>query len=173
MAGGDAGELVGRSYTRARRYPWVIGNFPTLGGERPVRIPGGPYSMPQVVVFVVVVLALSRTWRVWAHHGFASLLFAVVVALVPAWAVRRARVEGRPLHRAAAGLVSFLAAPRNGRVDGRRGYREPSPVRLTAAVRMRPGPPTELPASSGPRPCSGLDVLRARAVAAGRGGGSG
>jgi hypothetical protein len=36
-----------------------------------------------------------------------------------AWAVRRARIEGRSLPRAVAGWLIFLARPRGGRVAGR------------------------------------------------------
>lgn len=158
-SGTDVGSLVGRSYTRGRRFPWVLGNFPTLGTEAPVRIPGGPYSMPQVAVFVVAVVVLSRTYRVWAGHGLVSVVFAAVVVLVPGWAVRRARVDGRPLHRALAGVVCVLAAPRHGRMAGR-AYREARPVVLTGTVRLSGGG-LEPPASPEPVARSAVELLLA------------
>lgn len=157
----DVESLVGRSYTRGRRFPWVLGNFPTLGTEAPVRIPGGPYSMPQVAVFVVAVVVLSRTYRVWAGHGLVSVVFAAVVVLVPGWAVRRARVDGRPLHRALAGVVCVMTAPRHGRMFDR-PYQEFGPVVLTGSVRFSSKRASQRPPE--PAACSSVELLLAAAV---------
>jgi len=82
------------TYTHARRHPMVIGQ---IGGWTP------PFqlTMPQVAVLLVGLLIEVKTWQWWL--GYLPSAMAVVVALVLpvllAWVVRRARFEGRSIGR--------------------------------------------------------------------------
>ena len=49
-------------YTRARRFPQMIGRTPDG-----TRIPGGPYTYTQIGIAVGVAVLLSQTTTVWAH----------------------------------------------------------------------------------------------------------
>ena len=102
------------TYTHARRHPMVIGQ---IGGWTP------PFqlTMPQVAVLLVGLLIEVKTWQWWL--GYLPSAMAVVVALVLpvllAWVVRRARFEGRSIGRAALGWLNLLSVPRGGQVRGR------------------------------------------------------
>jgi hypothetical protein len=121
------------TYTHARRHPMVIGQ---IGGWTP------PFtlSIAQVTVLLVTVLIEAQTWRWWG--AYLPPTVAVVVALglpcLLTWLVRRGRVEGRNVTRAAAGWLAFLCRPRDGRVGGRanRPARPPlaAPTRVFVAV---------------------------------------
>lgn len=125
--GGGVGDetLVGRSYTRARRYPLVIGKLPNGG-----RIPGGPYTLTQLGVMVGAFLLLVGTRGLWAHFGLVNLVLLVGVPYGLAWGVRHARVEGRDPARAALGLLVLYSQPRTGRLAG-------NPIRRVRPVALR------------------------------------
>lgn len=102
------------TYTHARRHPLVIGRI--AGWTSPVQV-----SVPQLVVAGLTFWIEMKLWRWWADT--LPRHYAVVIALtlpcLIAWAVRRVRVEGRSLPRAAFGWASLLLAPRSGRAGGR------------------------------------------------------
>jgi conjugation transfer TcpE-like protein len=114
------------TYTHARRHPMVLGK---IGDWTP------PFqlTMAQVGVLLGVLFLEVQTWRYWGGHLHPVLAVAVFIGLPGglAWAVRRARIEGRSLPRAVAGWMIFLARPRAGRVGGR-AYR---PARSSALAR--------------------------------------
>lgn len=67
-------------YTRARRFPQLIGRTPDG-----TRIWGGPYTYTQVGVSAAVAVLLSRTTWLWAHGGLilnAVLFIGICVATV-------------------------------------------------------------------------------------------
>ncbi len=169
-----AGELVkvGRSYTRARRYPWVIGKIQGW------TIPLGPFTATQLGVLIGGMFLLVQTFSVWSALG----PFALVVLVLPfaaTWAVRHAKIEGRAPLRALAGYASLLAEPACGRI-GTRLARDLRPVALTGTVRLSAPPPAPEPAprrqqqpaasepTAGPAPASraGSAVRDMRRVAA-------
>lgn len=125
---GEGAEQVGRSYTRARRFPLVIGQLPGGG-----RIIGGPYTLSQIAVMAGAVLALYLTTPIWAHLGYGDGLVYLIVPYALSWCVRHARVEGREPLRAAAGMLTALSAPSGGRLRGRPA-RPPVPVLVRSAV---------------------------------------
>ena len=51
-------------YTRARKFPQLIGRTPDG-----TRIPGGPYTYTQVAAGVVTAVVLAQTTWLWAHGG--------------------------------------------------------------------------------------------------------
>lgn len=125
-------EIVGRSYTRGRRYPKVIGTITTgMGGQR-WQLPGGPYSIPQFFTTGVGIFVMVQTQPLW---GSGSLLDPVLIVLLPAllgWGMRRARIEGRDPHRAAVGLLKLLiAAP-----GGQRTMSAARPQVITHRIRV-------------------------------------
>lgn len=141
----------GRCYTKARRFPWVIGQIQGW------TIPFGPYTATQLGVLLGGLWLLVQTFGIWSRLGPFSLL-ALALPPLATWAVRHARIDGRSPFRAACGLALLLAEPRCGRIHGRLAHR-PRPVTLTGAVRIAPLPQAaaepiavrEAPASEGLR----------------------
>jgi hypothetical protein len=117
MAGSEDEEiLVGRSYTRARRYPLVIGRWP--GSQ--AQLPGGPYSLPQLVVMVGGFVLLVFTREAWARFGLVpNLLLAAGVPFVAGMAVRRLQLQGRSPWSVAGSVLGLWVTPGGGRLAGR------------------------------------------------------
>jgi hypothetical protein len=128
--------VVCATYTHARRHPLVIGN---IGGWTP------PFqlSLPQLAVLGALFWIEMKTWPLWAHvlPELVSVVLALCLPAAAAWAVRRARIEGRTLARAAVGLLALLSAPRDGRAGGRPVH--PGRPRSLASARtyVAPGEP--------------------------------
>ncbi|WUS97723.1 TcpE family conjugal transfer membrane protein [Streptomyces sp. NBC_00708] len=115
-SGQPSGEkpLIGRSYTRARKHPLVIGKLPGGG-----RIPGGPYTITQIVTMVVVFVLLLSLRSLWAFFGLGNALILVAVPWGLAWLMRYARMDGRDPARALLGLITYGTAPPGGKLAGR------------------------------------------------------
>lgn len=120
-----------RSYTHARRYPWVIGR---IGGwQLPTQL-----TVAQLIVIAGTLAGLVVTRGLWAHlPRVANLLVEVAVPTVAARAAGRLRVEGRSPLSAFAGLIGYLAAPRAGTVGGK-PLRRARPEALTARLFVAP-----------------------------------
>jgi hypothetical protein len=130
---------TGRSYTRARRMPWVVGKI------QGVTLPFGPYTATQLGVLLVGGWLLVQTFRFWSRLGpLGLILLAVPPAL--AWAARHAKIEGRTPARALAGFLTVLAGAAWGRADQHLA-RSPRPVTLTGKIRLAPSPGHQEPAS--------------------------
>jgi hypothetical protein len=113
---------VGRTYTKARRYPWVIGR---LGDWT---IPFGPFTPAQVVVLLGGTWLLAKTFSLWKPLGPLPLIGLGCLA----WAVRTTRFGGRTPLAAALGLVRVLVEPKAGRIGGKVA-RDPRPQLLQGA----------------------------------------
>ena len=102
-----------RSYTHARRYPWVIGK---IGGwNLPTQL-----SLAQLAAMGTGLLLVVQTRGLWAHlPRMANLLVETAVPGTCGWATRHLRIEGRTPFRALAGLAAYLATPPLGRAQGR------------------------------------------------------
>jgi hypothetical protein len=142
-----AGLVHCATYTHARRHPMVLGRI--AGWTPPFQL-----SLTQVGVLLVSFFFMVKTWALWAVP-LPSSLALIVGAGVPiglTWAVRRVRLEGRSLPRAAVGWVSLWCTPHKGALRGR-PYREPAAVSL-ASVRMSVAaePPLDVPAEPAPDP---------------------
>jgi hypothetical protein len=105
----------------------VLGNI--AGWTPPFQL-----SLPQLAVLVVVFLLEMQTWKMWAPllPRSVALIVAVGLPCALAWAVRRARVEGRSLARTGLGWLMLLSTPSEGRVGGR-PYHPARAVRLGKA----------------------------------------
>ncbi|ROQ65208.1 hypothetical protein EDD95_8062 [Streptomyces sp. CEV 2-1] len=107
--------LVGRSYTRARRHPLMIGKWPGARG----RIWGGPYTVPQIVVLAGSLTVLLLTRAVWAHFGLFNYVIALGLPYGLSLLVRHVRVDGRNPLSVAASSIGLLTRPSGGRLGGR------------------------------------------------------
>ncbi|MEV8099123.1 hypothetical protein [Kitasatospora sp. NPDC085879] len=141
--------LIGRSYTRARRSPLVIGKLPGAG-----RLPGGPYTITQIVTMVLVFVVLIITKAVWAHFGPGNVLVMIAVPWGLAFALRYARMDGRDPARALLGVFTYASTPRAGRLAGR-PVRLRRPTLLDTRITVTP----QVPAAAGqplpaPRPAA-------------------
>lgn len=129
----DDGRLVCATYTHARRHPMVMGKI----GDW---TPPFQFTLSQLAVFFVVLFLLVQTWSIWGEW-VPTTVGAFVVLAVPvgcAWAVRRARWEGRSLPRAVFGWLTYLSRPRLGRAGGR-SYR-PSQAKALHGSRILVAP---------------------------------
>ena len=120
-ADAELGPLVARSYTRARRHPWVLGKV----GDW--TLPLGPYTPAQLIVAGSGVMVLIRTYGLWAPY-LGPLPLIALGAMV--WAVRSARIGGRVPAAALLGLLTVALEPRAGRIGAR-----PARDRRPAAMR--------------------------------------
>ncbi len=105
---------VARWYTAGRRFPRVMGR---LSDGTP--IPGGPYTIQQLAVFVIGVISLNATRGVWGVFG--SLINYAVIAGVPFLAAKALGVFawGRNPVTLVYGFLLLMRAPREGRINGR------------------------------------------------------
>lgn len=165
---GDQEVLVGRSYTRARRYPLVIGRIP--GSQNPLI--GGPYSLPQLFAMVGTFVLLVFTREVWAQFSLiGNLLVVVGVPFAAGLVVRRLQVQGRPPWSVAASLAGLLISPASGRMGGR-----PLPRRRARHIggvftfRLQPagGAPSRRPSVAAAAPAPGRVLSPAQALLAAR-----
>ncbi|WP_424892387.1 hypothetical protein [Streptomyces sp. XH2] len=126
-------ELIGHSYTRARRHPLVIGKLPGAG-----RLPGGPYTITQVMTMVITFGLLVMTRDLWAHFGGMNFVLMVVLPWGLAWVLRYARLDGRDPARALRSLLIYSSTPAQGRLAGRpQRIARPRLAQATCTVRVR------------------------------------
>ncbi|WP_330334787.1 hypothetical protein OHS33_36930 [Streptomyces sp. NBC_00536] len=171
---GQPGGIV-RSYTGARRHPWVLGKL----GDWVMWF--GPYTPAQLVVLGGGALLLIRTFSWWSWAGPVP----VVLWLVSVWAVRGAQIAGQNPFTALLGAVLVLTRHPAGRIRGRvardrapsywggRFVIEPAPALAAAPsavpVREAVAAATQARAVAGVRVAgSGLDRLLAGAAGGGR-----
>lgn len=117
------------SYTHARRHPMVLGRI--AGWTPPFQL-----SLTQIAVLLLTFFAMVKTWWLWAEPlpGTLALVLGAGVPVGLTWAVRRVRIEGRSLPRAAVGWVALWCTPQKGALRGR-PYRDRPAVSL-GSVRM-------------------------------------
>ncbi|MGW9452444.1 hypothetical protein [Streptomyces sp. NPDC055632] len=115
---------VGRTYTRARAFPWVLGKI----GDFVLWL--GPYNAPQLIIAAVGTLLLINTFSWWAGPLGPIPLAALGVAI---WAARAQRIAGRAPLWIAYGVLQRALQPATGRIGGRTA-RPPRPRVLTGTV---------------------------------------
>jgi len=102
-------------YTRARRFPQLIGRTPDG-----TKIPGGPYTFTQVLGGAAFLVVAWQTLPVWGAFG---LIGNAMVMLVATWllivGLGRIPIGARNPLSLAEGAVRALTAPAAGRVGGR------------------------------------------------------
>jgi hypothetical protein len=109
----DAG-IACASFTHARRHPMVLGRV--AGWAPPFQL-----SVTQLAVLVGSFLTLTSSRPAWSVAVPPGLSTVVLLGLPAglAWAIRRVRVEGRSLPRAALGWLTLWSQPAGGVVGGR------------------------------------------------------
>ena len=146
-------------YTSARKFPRLIGRM--YSGER---IWGGPYTLPQVIAAVAVVVVGWQTMPLWARYGLLGNAFVLLVAVgVVVFLVGRLPPGARNPLWVLLGVARAVAAPRSGRLAGRPvRLRRPHRLRHRTVLLLPPPPGDPLPASRAGR----VSTRRAAPVAA-------
>ncbi|GIG29289.1 hypothetical protein [Cellulomonas marina] len=104
-----------RFFTRARRIPILVGRLPD---GRPM--PGGPYTLVQVLSGAGVGLTLSKTTALWAHFGgLLDLVFAACVVVGVVWGTGKLPSSGRNPFTWVLDAVSLYSTPHQGSMRGR------------------------------------------------------
>lgn len=103
-----------RSYTRARRHPYVIG---VIGGW----VSPWPSTAAQLTAALGSAILLLRMHRFWGPivPGFLDAVVLLGVPIYLWWAARYLTIEGRSPARALVGAANYLIRPQQGSVDGR------------------------------------------------------
>lgn len=111
----DAQFEVVKWYTRARRFPQLIGRTPDG-----TKIPGGPYTFTQVLGGAAFLVLAWKTLPIWGAFG---LIGNAMVLLVATWllivGLGRIPIGARNPISLAEGALRALTAPAAGRVGGR------------------------------------------------------
>lgn len=123
-------------YTRARRFPQLIGRTPDG-----TKIPGGPYTFTQVLGAAAFLILAWKALPLWGVFG---LVGNAMVMLVATWllivGLGRIPINARNPLSLAEGALRALTAPAAGRVDGREvRIRRPHAAR-TVLVLSQPQP---------------------------------
>ncbi|WP_331731754.1 hypothetical protein [Streptomyces sp. NBC_00073] len=141
-------ELIGHSYTRARKHPLVIGKLPGAG-----RLPGGPYTITQVMTMVCSFGLLVMTRDLWAHFGAMNFILMALIPWGLAWVLRYARLDGRDPARAVRSLLIYSSTPSQGRLAGKpQQVARPRLATATCTVRVRSAERPALAAAAKPAP---------------------
>jgi hypothetical protein len=111
--------LVGRSYTRSRRFPRMFGRMPGRDGGY---LPGGPYTVTQGTLFLILLVV---AWKLPLLDWLGPARWGLPLSAV---FLRRARIESRTPLGWLSGLAAHLLAPSAGTL-GRRPYRTVRPER--------------------------------------------
>lgn len=158
MSERDEQAEVVKWYTRARRFPQLIGKTPDGA-----RIWGGPYTYTQVIASVSILVVGTKTISIWGQFGLVTdALLLLGVAYGTALVIGRLPIGARNPLAVAAGLLRALNAPGGGTFAGspvhlRRPHRAPSRVVITPTASRRvtrdaTGPRDKNGATSSPAP---------------------
>ncbi|WP_298462053.1 hypothetical protein [uncultured Cellulomonas sp.] len=104
------GQDVAQFFTRARRIPVLVGRLPDGAA-----LPGGPYTLTQVLLGAGSVLVLAKTTALWAHFGgLTNLLVGAGVVAAVVWFSGRLPTSGRNPISWLGDAVSLYGRPRSG-----------------------------------------------------------
>ena len=104
--------IVAKFYTIARKFPKLIGRIQSW------RIPGGPYTMTQLGVLVVVFILAMATRGVWGGFPLTDFIISVIVGGTCAWAIGQLPSQRRSLPRLIGGALHAINSPAMGRHRG-------------------------------------------------------
>lgn len=107
--------FVAKFYTRARRFPKLIGKL-----HDGTRIPGGPYTLTQVIIGGLFLFVAMQTRSFWT---WGSLIIDLPLVLATTWGVAWLsglipQTNRNILSVSASGLAAF-SSPLNGRFKGK------------------------------------------------------
>lgn len=146
-----ANEEIARFYTRSRRFPKLIGRM-TDGS----RIPGGPYTMTQVLSGGMVFLVAMVTRNLWTTDAMLlDLMITAAITYAAIFVVGFLPLTRRNLVAAFMGAVSAIFRPVEGKYQGKvPRLRRPHQVHGTSLVLSYGSSPEEQPP---PRPQPALE----------------
>lgn len=123
--------LLLTSYTRARKYPKVVGVI--MGWVSP-----WPSTAAQLGIMLGSAVMLLWTRPVWGMFvpAFLQVLLVIGIPLGGWWAVRFWKPEGREPAQALMGALSYIGRPRRGAVNGK-GVRAGRGVPVTRLLFVR------------------------------------
>lgn len=107
-------QVIVRFYTRARNIPVMLGKLGDF------KIPFGPYTLTQGVVFVAAAWIGKETMWIWAQGWMPILAWVVLVAVAAGCAVGAGRIpfKGRNPLMLVAGVIGYGTAPSWGTQGG-------------------------------------------------------
>lgn len=108
--------LTAKWYTRARKFPELVGKTPD--GKR---LPGGPYTLTQVIGGFAFGYLLYKAAGIWAHAGAIwniAIWFGATYGFV--WLLGRIPPGARNPVSLVAGVIRSVTSPSVGRIGGRR-----------------------------------------------------
>lgn len=127
-------------YTRARKFPQLLGRMPDG-----TKIPGGPYTVQQLIAAIVIIVVgglTIDTWGVFGVFGNVALLFGTAFGAV--FLIGRLPMNGRNPLYALLGLYRVVNAPASGKYQGRPvKFRRPRRIRHRTNVYLGPLPGTD------------------------------
>lgn len=137
----DGTEVV-KWYTRARKFPQLIGKTPDG-----TTIWGGPYTYTQVIVGVGIVAVGSKTTSMWGHFGLiGNILLLLGVAYGTVLVVGRLPIGSRNPLSVGSGALRAWTSPAKGRLGGAPvQMRKPHTARSRLVVAPTPGTPAADP----------------------------
>lgn len=143
----DGAEVV-KWYTRARRFPQLIGKTPDG-----TKIWGGPYTYTQVIVGVGIVAVGSKTTNIWGHFGLiGNILLLLGVAYGAVLVIGRLPVGSRNPLSVGSGALRAWTSPAKGRLGGTPvRLRKPHTARSRLILAAAPEPAPVTPAESAER----------------------
>lgn len=125
-------------YTKARKFPQLLGRFPDG-----TKIPGGPYTVQQLLGGVVVIGLGSMTMGIWGvFGGLGNIVVLLCFGLGTTFLIGRLPMNGRNPMYAAIGFFKAASYPSSGRYQGRAiKIRRPRTVTNMTNVWVGPLPP--------------------------------
>ena len=118
-------------YTRARRFPQLIGRTPDGA-----KIPGGPYTVTQAVGAGLILIVGLNSMDLWARFGLiGNILVLATVTWTAVWLLGQIPVGSRNPLSVATGIAHAIGAPSTGRLAGRTvRIRRPHQLRHTVVL---------------------------------------
>ncbi|HEY9412695.1 MAG TPA: hypothetical protein VIP77_24185 [Jiangellaceae bacterium] len=122
-------------YTRARKFPQLLGRFPDG-----TKIPGGPYTVQQLLAGVGIIAFGSMTMGIWGiFGGIGDIVVLFMVGFAAMFFIGRLPMNGRNPFAAVLGFYKASVAPRGGRFQGK-SIRIRRPRRMTHMTNVYYGP---------------------------------
>lgn len=146
-----------RFFTAARRFPKMLGKLPDG-----TRLWGGPYTLLQGVVLVLVAAVAMLTKPMWSFGSFiVDVPVAAAVAIVAGILAGRIPMQSRNVLTVGMSALHAIGAPVEGRRNGRKvKIRTPHHVRCDAAIDWSEDAPAALVEAPQPQVVAAPAVVR-------------
>ncbi|MBG6184735.1 hypothetical protein IWX65_002713 [Arthrobacter sp. CAN_A214] len=164
---------TGRFYTAARKFQQLIGVTPA--GET---IPGGPYTVTQFIVGIVVLVLGFISRPLWSQGALTDVLFIAAAVVGITYAVGRMPGSRRSIINLINCWITLMSRPRTGTYRGRKlpaSYSKTKTKRSAARTTLAVADntvedsreePTDVPTPQHGPSTSGLDRLNAHLTTA-------